>query len=115
MAEVVDAIRRRRFVFLSIVDTYIWLASYLGFTMLRYLLSGLTWQESVEALDLRNVLTAGLLAAALHVSFGLVVRLHQGRSALGSLEEMLALGAIVSIVGLAMTVLNVLLERYVPG
>ena len=31
MSEVVAAIRRRRFVFLSIVDTYIWITAYLGF------------------------------------------------------------------------------------
>ncbi len=66
-----------------------------------------------------GVVTLGLAAAVLQIGFGWVVRLHQGRAALGSFEEMLLLGGVTVSVGFVVTVANAvasqsLVPRSVP-
>ena len=52
---------------------------------------------------------------ALHTGLGAVVRLHHGRSQLGSLEEMLSLGTVVAGAGLILTAVNLMVGRPLPG
>ena len=57
-----------------------------------------------------QVLVVGTVAAVLHVVLGWIVRLHLGRAALGSFEEMLLLGGVIGTVGAVITAGNALLS-----
>ncbi|WP_206063225.1 nucleoside-diphosphate sugar epimerase/dehydratase [Nocardioides sp. HDW12B] len=96
-------------------DTAVWLACFGAFAVLRRVLEGMGARESAELTSWAAVLGLALTAAALHVSCGLVFRLHQGRAPMGSTEEMLSLTMIAGFTGFAVTVLNVLVGRPVPG
>ena len=111
----VKTLRRHRFLYLCLADTGIWLLSFLGFAFARFLLNGASLQHAVAATPWQGAFVMIALASCLHIALGLAVRLNQGRSATGTLEGMLALGAIVGGVGLAATVVNLALGRLVPG
>nr|WP_238345393.1 nucleoside-diphosphate sugar epimerase/dehydratase [Actinopolymorpha cephalotaxi] len=97
--------RRHRLVVLALCDGVAWLLAMATFSVLRASVGapgGVTpWM---------GALALGLIAAVLQVSFGWVVRLHHGRAAVGSFEEMILLGGVTVSVGLVAAVLNALLS-----
>jgi FlaA1/EpsC-like NDP-sugar epimerase len=115
MTHVVAAMRRRRFIFLCVADSLIWVASFAVFALARFLVTGVTAREAVAAVPWHHVALLGLAAATLHVGLGMSVRLHQGRSSIGSVEEMLSLGLVAACVGSTATAANLVAGRYIPG
>ena len=78
-------------------------------------LSYARWQfAEVDGFVLSRAFVVGACAAALHVLVGLPVRLHQGRTMMGSIDEMLHLGIVVGVVGAAVTMGNLLAGHYIP-
>ncbi|MEQ4204257.1 nucleoside-diphosphate sugar epimerase/dehydratase [Actinopolymorpha sp. B9G3] len=109
MPSELDALLRKwRVVVLASLDCIAWLIALVAFAALR-----------VDLVDrpLPWVGTLGLagLAAVLQVQIGWIVRLHQGRSMLGSFEEMVVLGAVTGSVGIVIATVNALAaELLVP-
>ena len=63
----------------------------------------------------QRLLIAGAMAVLLHLSFGWLTRLHQGRAALGSLEEMMLLGTVTAMTGGVLFAINLNVDtRLVP-
>ena len=63
----------------------------------------------------QRLLIAGTLAVLLHLSFGWLTRLHQGRAALGSLEEMMLVGTVTAMTGGVLFAVNLNVDtRLVP-
>jgi len=101
-AMVTEALRRRRFLVLTVYDGCCWVVAIGLFTALRL--------DSVnQPMPWSGVLQIGVLAGLLHLAFGWVVRLHHGRAASGSFEGMLLLGGVIATVGAATSLVNVLL------
>ena len=118
-AAVIRRLRVYRVLALILVDSLAWIAAMLLSTSLRLE----TWQTS-EALHvsgsagtipLYGVLAIGTAAAVLHAALAWAVRLHQGRSGLGSFEEIFVLASVLVVVGAAITTFNALApSAYVP-
>lgn len=115
MSEFFGALRQHRVLVLATADVGAWLSAFIAFSFVRYLLNGSSLGVAVAATPWAGAFCLGTLAGLLHVSCGMIVRLHHGRSALASLEEMLSLGLVAAVVGLAATTVNVLIGRPVPG
>ncbi len=109
------ALRSHRFLFLSLADAALWVGAMVTFAFARYVYADDIAARPLEVTPWAGALLIGALAAALHVVFGYAVRLHHGRSAIGSLEEMLALGAVVAAAGLVTCVLNLAAGRVIPA
>src|SRR4051794_9502570 len=115
MSEWVAAVRQHRFVYLTLADALCWGAAFVVFAFARFMLNGITFAQAVVDTPWTGALLMAAVAAGLHVLLGFGVRLHQGRSIVGSLEEILALGLVGGLAGLATLTLNLLLARPVPG
>ncbi|MGW5363492.1 polysaccharide biosynthesis protein [Actinopolymorpha pittospori] len=103
----VAALRRRRAVVLALVDSLAWLASMVTFAMLS---EGSTdWRFPVG-----DPLMLGLLAAFVHTAFGRVVRLHHGRTQLGSFAEARVLAAVTLATGLTVSIATLLQPWVLP-
>ena len=111
----VAAVRGSRAATLLATDTVVWVAAVAGFVWLRFALEAGSLAGTVDRTPWRAALLVGLLAAGAHGGVGRLVRLHQGRSAIGSLDEMLALGLVVAAAGAIVTGLNLGAGRPVPG
>lgn len=107
--------RQHRFIFLITSDSGAWIVSMLAFGFARFFLNGATVAEAFDATPWSGLTGISVVAVLLHLLLGLGVRLHQGRSAVGSLEEMLSLGVVVVSVGLVLTAGNLVVGRPVPG
>lgn len=109
MRHELDALlQRRRVVVLVSLDCVAWLIALVTFASLRMGLADgqVPW---VGTLGLAG------LAAVLHVQIGWIVRLHQGRSMLGSFEDMVVLAAVTGAAGLLVVTVNLLVpEMLVP-
>ncbi len=104
----IQAIRARRSWWLGSFDALAWTISLAVFAILRMDLAATSVSWS-------GVAAVSLVAIALQIGLGLVVRLHHGRAALGSFEEMLLLGGVMITVGLVLSAGNALLpEPSVP-
>ncbi|HEU4514124.1 MAG TPA: polysaccharide biosynthesis protein, partial [Nocardioidaceae bacterium] len=95
---------------LATFDALAWVAGFMLYTAVRLdPTHPVTWAEAL-------LLGAG--AGALHVLLGAVLRLHQGRAALGTFEEMLLLGVVTATVGTTVVLVNIaggmILPRGVP-
>ena len=99
-----SALRRRRVIVLVALDGAAWMASLATFAALRMDLAG-------QPAPWTGVLVLGVVAAVLQLCFGWVVRLHHGRAALGSFEEMIVLGAVTGSVGLLVSMANLFLPH----
>jgi FlaA1/EpsC-like NDP-sugar epimerase len=115
VSSLLKALRRHRFFYLSLVDTGCWFAGVISFSFAAYVVAGSSLGDAVARTPWSGALLIATLAASLHIVMGFAVRLHHGRSAIGSLEEMLALGAVVTATGLVVTVLNLAGGRLVPA
>jgi FlaA1/EpsC-like NDP-sugar epimerase len=96
MESLIGRLRARRTVVLAGFDSGVWLVSMVLFALLS--------QDYLLSLDLsaRQWSTVGILgvgAAVLQILVGRVVQLHNGRAALGTLEEMMLLGLVVGAAG----------------
>lgn len=111
MLEVVTALRRRRFLSLGLADVSVWFICYSVTAVARYVLAG----TAVEVIDWRNVLVAAAVGAALYMALGALIRLHHGRSATGSAEELLSLSGVAALVGVVTTTVNFFGDRLVPA
>ena len=92
-------LRRRRTTVAVGYDIVSWLTSFAVFAWLRYdgVSADVPWEE---------VGVLALASAGVYLAFGVFLRLHQGRAATASLEEMLLLGLAVSGTGAAIFAVN---------
>jgi len=97
-------LRQRRLLLLIIFDTAAWIAA-------LALVAAVRLDVAEAPVPWIEVLQVGLLAAGLHVAGGWVVRLHHGRAATGSFDEMLLLGSVVASVTVIVTAVNALLPQ----
>ena len=105
----VIALRPWRVPILIIFDSAAWIFSIVVLSYAR-------WQfAEVDGFVLSRAFVVGACAAVLHVLVGLPVRLHQGRTMMGSIDEMLHLGIVVGVVGAAVTMGNLLAGHYIPA
>lgn len=75
----------------------------------------LTAAEASGAIPLQGTLALGVTAALLHIFVSWVFRLHQGRSGIGSFEEMFVLGTILAFVGTIVVCINAFMaEPFLP-
>lgn len=116
---IIRLLRSSRVPSLIVVDALAWLVALFVATSLRLE----TWEASTTlwlaasggTIPLYGVLVATAVAAVLHSAFAWFLRLHQGRSALGSFEEMFVLASVVAMVGGSLTILNALSpDSYLP-
>jgi FlaA1/EpsC-like NDP-sugar epimerase len=92
-------ILRRRVPILIGIDSAAWLSALYFASGLRFeTLSGsfeLHTADAVDGVPVFGVLVVGAVAVACHLLLGWAFRLHMGRSALGSFEEMFLLGSVL--------------------
>ena len=113
----VRSVRTHRVPVLILLDSFAWLGAFYIATAFRLE----TWDMSYDlhvsqrAIPVYGVLALGLAAAMLHTLFAWVVRLHQGRSALGSFDEMFVLASVIIVIGCVIGVANAMApETYLP-
>ena len=106
MSDVIVQLRRFRALISVAFDSACWVFSYFAFAWLRFdaEATSVPWME-VGAVALGN--------AVLYVLLAKLVRLHEGRAKMGSLEEMLLLGSVMAGAGLTVFVVN-LATQWVP-
>ncbi len=106
MSDVIVQLRRFRAPISVAFDSGCWVFAYFAFAWLRFdaEASHVPWME-VGAVALGN--------AVLYVLLAKLVRLHEGRAKVGSLEEMLLLGSVMAGSGLTVFVVN-LATQWVP-
>lgn len=102
----------RRQLWLSLFDSLSWAAAIAIAAIGRM-------DFSTQLVSWRHVVVASAITASLHLSFGWIARLHHGRAALGTLEEMMLLGVVTASAGGVLFVINLalsgqLLPRSVP-
>ena len=96
-------LRRLRLPLLAGFDVLAWIVSFASITALQLAL-GVTMVHGVRA-----ALVVGLVCGLRHLLLGLTVRLHQGRAALGSFEDILLLTMVVAVVAASALVTNLAL------
>lgn len=111
-ALVLGQLRSHRQVWLSLFDV-------LGWGMAIAIAATGRMDFAAQRVSWRDVLTAWAIVAVLHLGFGWVARLHQGRAGLGSLEEMTLLGTVTASAGGVLFIVNLalpgqLVPRSVP-
>src|SRR5690242_20068348 len=99
MSDMVPRLQPHRATLLAAYDATAWIGAYVLFAWLRYdqVSSNVPWPETI-ALALVTVVIFTMVAWA--------TRLHQGRSALATLDEMVFLGAAVLGIGFLVTLAN---------
>lgn len=115
----IAAARRRRVPLLITVDVLAWLAAMYVATALRletlFTSSDVDLTATANHVPIYGVVIVAAVAAVVHVAVALVVRLHQGRSALGSFEEIFLLASVLVVAGGAATTYNALIDTpHVP-
>jgi len=101
-SRLIRAVRARRPLCLGVFDALAWTLSLALFAALRMDLAATSVSWS-------GVAIVSAVAIILQVGLGFVVRLHHGRAALGSFEEMILLGGVMMTVGLVLSAGNALL------
>ncbi len=96
-------LRPWRQVVLSVADGSVWVGAVALFAAVRL-------DVAAQPVPWVDVLAVGGAAAILHLAFGWFVRLHHGRASLGSLEEMVLLGAVTGTTGVVVFLGNALLS-----
>ena len=112
-------LRVHRLVVLALIDSVAWIAAlFLAVGLRLSTWSGqpvLLLRESQGSVPLYGVLAIGVAAGILHVALAWTLKLHHGRSALGSFEELFGLASVVMVVGLVVGLANALSPQlYVP-
>ncbi|MCW2831551.1 MAG: polysaccharide biosynthesis protein [Aeromicrobium sp.] len=103
------AFRDRRIPVLLIIDVAAWFAAMYAAAALHLGTlspSGEDFHGQEMGVPITGVLVVAGVAAFVHVLAGLVVRLHQGRTAVSSFEESFLLVSVLAFAGLAATVVN---------
>jgi len=104
----VDRLRRWRLAVLALFDATVWTGAMCLFAAVRL-------DVAAQPVQWLHVLGVGAAAAAIHVALGWRARLHHGRASLGSLEEMVLLGAVTGTTGVFVFLGNALIgEPYIP-
>ncbi len=106
--ELIDRLSPHRRLWLAGFDAVVWIAAVTAATLARldFDTAGMPWGRAI---------VAGAVMAATFILIGWIMRLHQGRAALGSLDEMLRLGlASVSAGGLLFLVNLLTVPSFVP-
>ena len=119
----IGAARGHRALSLAALDSASWIAGFYLATAFRLE----TWSVSPtlllhsqpDTIPLGGVSVLGAFAAALHCMLAWRTRAHQGRSKLGSFEELFLLSSVMGLVGVTMTILHavlpdILLPRATP-
>ncbi len=93
-------------------DQIAWFVALAGGTLLRF-------NFEISAVDFNAVLLHWAIVVPVFFGLGWLLRLHHGRAAVGSLDEMMILGLVVATTGLALFAINLLpgvtpLPRSVP-
>ena len=104
-------LRFHRLAILVAFDAMAWIVSYIGFTWLRY-------DQDSSSVPWFATVTMAAATAVVYTLFAWVSRLHRGRAALASLEEMLLLGTVAVSVGGVFTLVNLVIQwvpRSVPA
>ena len=102
----IDRLRPWRTLLLALFDSFAWVLGFVAYVVIR--------EVSDQAMTWTAVFTFGLAAAVLHAALAYVVRLHHGRAALGTFEEMLLLGGVTVTVGVTVTLGNVAAGMVIP-
>lgn len=117
-ASIVLLLRRNRVVALAALDVAAWFAAVYIAVALRLETTSAAWVpgmgEAGWQMPLIGVLVVAAVAAVAHLSLAWILKLHQGRNAIGGFEEMVALGAVVFGAGIAAGVTNMVGELMVP-
>ena len=93
-------LRPYRVALLAIFDGFAWLSALAIFVVVRL-------DDTGRGVAWVDVVVLAVVAASLQFVLGGVVRLHHGRSGLGTLDELAMLGAVTAIVGAVLSVVNV--------
>ncbi len=101
-----ERLRPRRLLILAGFDALAWVAGFVLYVMVR--------QSGGLPVALSHALEFGAATALLHVVLGFTVRLHHGRAALGTFEEMMLLGSVTVAAGAIVTVTNVVARLGMP-
>lgn len=103
---------------LAALDVAAWFAAVYIAVALRLETTSAAWVpgmgEAGWQMPLIGVLVVAAVAAVAHLSLAWILKLHQGRNAIGGFEEMVALGAVVFGAGIAAGVTNMVGELMVP-
>ncbi len=97
MSDLVRRLQRRKTPLVMLFDAACWLTAFIVWSGLR-----LDWGVA----DWTPALIFGAVAAVLHVVLGFAVRLHHGRSRIASLDELIVLGSVISLIGLLLFFIN---------
>ncbi len=108
-SRIISALRRHRGLTLAGVDAVAWVVALCCATALRLenltFSSDLTFEHS-GAVPVRGVLAIAAVAIVAHLVLATLLRLHQGRTATASVEELFLLGTVVALAGFVATVVN---------
>jgi len=115
----ITTLRRLRLLILVFVDSFAWLVAVYLATALRFETDvgrrALDMNGGGNRIPLYGVLVIAGIAIACHVLLAWTVRLHQGRTALGSFEEIFLLASVLIAAGVVATVVNVMVDMpFVP-
>ena len=111
MNDWISSVRRHRHPVTVAFDVGVWVTTFLVSAWLRY-------DASSDRVPWLEIALAGLLTGLLYVGVSAYLRLHQGRAATGSLDQMMLLGVAVSGTGVFVFALNLVfvwVPRSIPA
>ena len=112
----IDTVRNNRVAALIAVDASAWVAAMYLATMLRLETLGAQPERAIAGtqgdVPLYGVLIVAAVAALVHGAAAWATRLHQGRSALGSFDEIFVLATVLAVAGAAATIFNASLDLF---
>lgn len=109
-ASLIEILRNRRLVSLGLLDVSAWMVALYFATALRLEDLAVVPRSTLTATDavpLFGVLAVGAVAGAAHLLTAWLFRLHHGRSAMASIDELFLLGTVVALAGVVATLFNV--------
>jgi FlaA1/EpsC-like NDP-sugar epimerase len=106
VSDIETSLRKHRAALSVGYDVAAWLGAYYFFVWLRF-------DAVAEAVPWQQVTAVALATVALYLAIAAVLRMHQGRFASASLEEMMLLGTVTLATGTVAFVLN-LIAQWVP-
>lgn len=106
----INRFRTHRVPALITLDSFAWIVAFFAASGIRLETWDVSYVANISksggAIPVFGVLTLGISAAILHCLVAWFVRLHQGRSSLGSFEEIFLLASVMIVVGATVTTLN---------